>query len=74
MADNTSEFVTLSASLYTDLGEGLGMPYNSDVSSRIRALRLSADPHGANSISLVYKYRSSAWNLLHVILVYTLKG
>ena len=28
------------------------------------------DPHGANSISSVYKYRSSAWNLLHVILVH----
>ena len=53
-----------------DLGEGLGIPYDSDIFSRARALRLSVDPHDANSISFVYKYRSSAWNLLHVILVY----
>ena len=37
-------------------------------------MRLSVEPHGANSISFVYKYRSSAWNLLHVISVYASRG
>ena len=46
------------------------MPYDSDIFSSARASRLSVDPHGANSISSVYKYRSSAWNLLCVILVH----
>ena len=38
-----------------DLGDGLGIPYDFDMGSLTRALRLSMDPHGANSISLVYK-------------------
>ena len=42
----------------------MGIPYDSDIFSRARALRLSVDPHGANWISFVYKYRSNAWNLL----------
>jgi len=53
-----------------DLGEGLGIPYDSDIFSRARAARLSAEPHGANSISSVYKYRSIAWNLSHVVSVH----
>ena len=65
LAEKTAwNLVTLSASLYMDLGDGLGIPYDSDIFSRERALRLSVDPHGANSISLVYRYRRSAWNLL----------
>jgi len=46
-----------------DFGDGFGASYGSEISSRTRVLRLSLDPHGANSISLVYKYFSSAWNL-----------
>jgi hypothetical protein len=38
-----------------DFGDGLGIQYDFDGALLARALRLSVDPHGANSISFVYK-------------------
>lgn len=37
-----------------DLGDSLGMPYDSGVFLRERALRLSVDLRSANATSLVY--------------------
>ena len=55
---------TLSASLYIDFGDGLGMsPSGVEAISALLPLRFSSDPKGATIMKFVYKETRNAWKL-----------
>ena len=58
-------FATLSASLYIDFGDGLGIsPSLAQAISELLDFLFSSDPNGAKVIELVYRYSRKAWKLL----------